>query len=162
MDSLLLSVQHFNEVIERSPLISLDFVVRNTQDKVLLGLRSNAPAKGYWFVPGGRILKAEPISMAFKRLMKQELNLSSSAASVRKLGLYEHFYEDSCFDSTIHTHYVVNAYELQLNEEQLDLPLSQHTLYRWFDIDELLADNSVHKHTKWYFQLNTFADSSFL
>ena len=55
------------EVIKHTPLVSIDLIVRNGKDQILVGLRTNEPAKGFWFVPGGRILKNERITEAFKR-----------------------------------------------------------------------------------------------
>jgi hypothetical protein len=40
-----------------APLVSIDLIIRDNADRVLLGLRNNEPAKGYFFVPGGIILK---------------------------------------------------------------------------------------------------------
>ncbi|MEG1251614.1 MAG: NUDIX domain-containing protein, partial [Citrobacter sp.] len=57
----------FQTIVQNTPLISIDFIVKNERDEVLLGKRVNKPAKGYWFVPGGRIFKNETIFQAFKR-----------------------------------------------------------------------------------------------
>ena len=45
------------EVIRLAPLVAIDLIIENDYGQVLLGLRTNEPAKGYWFVPGGRIQK---------------------------------------------------------------------------------------------------------
>jgi len=44
--------KHVLEIIEATPLVSIDLVIRNPSNKVLLGKRNNRPAMGYWFVPG--------------------------------------------------------------------------------------------------------------
>jgi colanic acid biosynthesis protein WcaH len=54
----------FSTVIESTPLISIDLVVKNNLGQTLLGQRLNKPAKGFWFVPGGRILKDESLATA--------------------------------------------------------------------------------------------------
>ena len=61
------------EIIKATPLVSIDLVIRNPTGKVLLGKRINRPAKGYWFVPGGRIIKNETIGHALKRIFKAEV-----------------------------------------------------------------------------------------
>ena len=71
----MLPLTTFKTVVESTPLISIDLIVRNKKGEVLLGQRINRPAKGDWFVPGGRILKDESFDNAFKRLIKSELNL---------------------------------------------------------------------------------------
>ncbi len=148
----------FASVIENTPLISIDLVVRNNEGKILLGLRTNKPAQGFWFVPGGRIAKNESLADAFKRLTKAELGIELSITDATYLGLYEHFYQDSVFDrgdeaKGISTHYVVNGFEIVLPLSNNDsLPKDQHESYCWLTQTELLAAENVHVHSKWYFE----------
>ena len=64
----------FQTIVQNTPLVSIDLVIKNAQDQVLLGRRNNRPAQGYWFVPGGRIRKNETLAQAFKRLTCVELD----------------------------------------------------------------------------------------
>jgi colanic acid biosynthesis protein WcaH len=73
-----LNKQEFTEVIDRTPLVSIDLVVENEKGEKLFGLRTNRPAKDYWFVPGGRILKNEKLDDAFSRLTLNELGVEIS------------------------------------------------------------------------------------
>lgn len=151
----------FVKVLDSTPLISIDLIVRNAAGQILLGLRTNKPAQGFWFVPGGRILKNESIENAFKRLTKAELGVELSIYNAKYLGLYEHFYNDSNFDvlngtQKISTHYVVNGFEIVLPELGLkstiqQLPKEQHEGYCWLSEAELIIAPSVHDHCKWYF-----------
>ena len=61
----------FSSIIEHAPLISMDLVVRDGAGRVLLGKRLNRPAKGFWFVPGGRIRKGERFEASFSRLVME-------------------------------------------------------------------------------------------
>ena len=63
--------KHVLEIIEATPLVSIDLVIRNPSNKVLLGKRNNHPAMGFWFVPGGWIFK--------KKLLLNERFLSGEA-----------------------------------------------------------------------------------
>ncbi len=156
-----LDVETFVKVLDSTPLISIDLIVRNAAGKILLGLRTNRPAQGFWFVPGGRIFKNESIEHAFKRLTKAELGVEFSINNAKYLGLYEHFYDDSVFgtaDDTqnISTHYVVNGFEIVLPALDLEsilqtLPKEQHEDYCWLSEAELIIAPSVHDHSKWYF-----------
>ncbi|MFM5437883.1 GDP-mannose mannosyl hydrolase [Aeromonas enteropelogenes] len=141
----------FQQIVAVTPLISLDLIVRNSQGQVLLGRRLNRPAQGYWFVPGGRVRKDERLNDAFLRLTQEELGLAVSRDSARLLGPYEHFYADNFSGEDFTTHYVVLGYELAWQGLQDALPVSQHDQYRWFNVNELLQDSSVHQHTKDYF-----------
>ncbi|MFT5705902.1 MAG: colanic acid biosynthesis protein WcaH [Oceanospirillaceae bacterium] len=142
----------FETVIDSTPLISIDLVVKNQQGQALLGFRTNRPAQRYWFVPGGRIQKNESIKSAFKRLCLHELGLTCSIDQADFLGAFEHFYDDSVFSEHVSTHYVVLGYEIVVEEALLKLPTEQHSQYQWFDVNVLLIQNNVHKHSKWYFQ----------
>ena len=125
----------FKTIIDKTPLVSIDLVVRNELGSILLGKRLNKPAQNFWFVPGGRILKGESLAVAFKRLTLDELGVEVDISDARYLGLYEHFYDDSIFShestaAAVSTHYVVNGFEIMLpsgpnstsNESSVGLP----------------------------------------
>ncbi len=63
----------FKTIVANTPLISIDFIIRNSEGKALLGQRQNRPAQNFWFVPGGRIFKDESFENAFKRISLEEL-----------------------------------------------------------------------------------------
>lgn len=149
---MLLKKQDFLNVIAKTPLVSIDLIIKNHIGQILLGKRSNPPAQNYWFVPGGRIRKNETFDQAFTRLTLQELGQSFSLKESSFLSPYQHFYEESVFDESISTHYVVLAYQLTVNEDLLNLPFEQHHHYQWFHINDLLKDELVHPFTKDYFR----------
>lgn len=142
--------ENFTKIIQQTPLVSIDLVIENSQKQILLGYRNNRPAKGYWFVPGGRILKDETMVQAFQRLTENELGTAYKIGQAEFLGPYEHFYNDSVFDEAISTHYVVMGYKLILDIELSDLPKEQHHQFKWFSHEALLNTDNVHRHTKWY------------
>ncbi|WP_292959264.1 GDP-mannose mannosyl hydrolase [Neptuniibacter sp. UBA6509] len=151
MTNTFLDQDTFKVVVDSAPLISIDLVVRSANGTVLLGKRTNRPAKGFWFVPGGRVLKGETLANAFSRLTLAELGIELSIDQADYLGLYEHFYHDSALCESTSTHYVVNAFVITLNQDITELPQEQHSDYRWLSQNELLSDKQVHEHSKWYF-----------
>jgi len=142
----------FKSVIQHTPLISIDLIVRNEQGEVLLGKRVNAPAKGYWFVPGGRVRKNETLDDAFVRLVKEELGIESgmTRADAKFLGVFEHFYDDCVFGSDVSTHYIVLGYEIS-QKIGVQLPKQQHLSYQLFKENQIFKMDSVHQYTKNYF-----------
>ena len=74
MTAKYLSDSDINTVIRLAPLVSIDLIIRDAADRILLGLRNNEPAKGYFFVPGGIILKDETLADAFTRIMQKEIS----------------------------------------------------------------------------------------
>ena len=149
---MFLDKEIFSTVIESTPLVSIDLVIKNKRGEALLGQRLNRPAKNYWFVPGGRILKNEPLADAFKRLTLEELGQEFSLEQASLLAPFDHFYEDNVFGDDFSTHYVAIAYVLTLECALDKLPMNvQHDNYQWFNIDELMKLDEVHQHTKNYF-----------
>lgn len=147
-----LNHEDFYTVIQNTPLVSIDLIVKNMQGYILLGKRNNRPAQGYWFVPGGRIRKNESLAMAFERLTINELGQAFSIDEASALGVFEHLYLDGVFDYQLSTHYIVLAYELSIDYALELLPLEQHHKYQWFAINDLIEDADVHENTKAYFQ----------
>ena len=86
----------FKTIIENTPLVSVDLIVKN-KGKVLLGKRVNKPAQGYWFTLGGRVLKNENIQSAIKRIGKQETGIIIDS-DPKFIGVFEHLY-DYCLHS---------------------------------------------------------------
>jgi len=149
----MLDDESFLNVINATPLISIDLVIRNRSGEVLLGQRLNRPAKGFWFVPGGRIRKDELLSQAFERLCQQELGLKLVLRQARLLGAYEHLYPDNFAGREgISTHYVVLAYEIRLEDEVPSVSLNdQHVSQAWWPVESIRQSDEVHANTRDYF-----------
>ncbi len=68
------------------------------------------------------------------------------------VGVFEHFYEDNfASEAGFGTHFVVLAHKLSLEPPFTNLPLEQHSEYRWWDIAEPIKAPEVHTYTKNYF-----------
>ena len=144
----MLDDQTFETVINSTPLISIDLIVKK-DNKIILGKRINKPAQGYLFSIGGRVYKNETINSAMMRIAKTELNIGLKLIP-KFIGVFEHFYDDSIYQE-LSTHYVNLAYEIEI-EEASNLPTEQHNEYQWLTIDELLKSKQVHKYVKDYFK----------
>jgi colanic acid biosynthesis protein WcaH len=113
MPQRLLSASDFAEVVRLTPLISIDLILRNSNGDALLGVRNNEPAKGFYFVPGGRILKNERIADAFRRIILNETGVSADISQSTFKGVFEHIYDSNFANrSDFGTHYVVLAYQI--------------------------------------------------
>lgn len=141
----------FSTVLESTPLVSIDLLIKNENNEYLLGERINRPAKGFWFVPGGRILKSETLKAAFERLTLAEIGKCYPMESARLLGPYDHIYSDSVLGEHISTHYVAIAYEFEV-EKLGTLPTNQHSSYLWMTADKIMTSENVHDNTKAYFK----------
>ncbi|MFW5444402.1 MAG: GDP-mannose mannosyl hydrolase [Methylococcaceae bacterium] len=145
----MLTDQDFKQLIQHAPLFAIDLVVMNQKQQVLLGQRLNAPAKDYWFVPGGRVHKNETLENAFLRISQTELGVKIERTQSQLIGLYDHIYSDSFFSNNIGTHYINATHLLHLDKNQLNLPLGeQHQTYRWLSIKEMVNEKKVHPYSK--------------
>ncbi len=148
----MLEKHKFLEIITNTPLVSIDLIIKNKKNEVLLGYRNNRPAKGFWFVPGGRIRKNETIDEAFERILAAETGMIFQGEK-KLLGVYDHIYNDNFANvPNINTHYVVIGFEIQVNNNVTIVKDEQHKEYKWIKINEILQSDNVHKNTKNYFR----------
>lgn len=102
-------------IVRHVPIVSVDLVVE-CPDGIVLGKRANEPAKGEWFVPGGRVRKGEALEDAVIRVAREELN---TTVEIREqLGVFEHLYDES--DVGDSKHYVANGYRVWTDETTFD------------------------------------------
>ena len=140
-------------IVRLAPLVAIDLIIRNARDEVLLGLRSNEPAKGFYFVPGGMIRKGERLREAFARILKDETGLTADFAEARLVGVYEHFYDNNRFaEAGYGTHYVTLGYTVCLEDVSALVWDTQHSELGWWDEGAVLASDTVHPNVKAYFR----------
>jgi colanic acid biosynthesis protein WcaH len=84
-----------------------------------------------------------------------ELHLKAGDLHGAKLmGVWDHFYEESAFNTQVSTHYVNLPHVLQL-PETLDLntlPLDQHCAWRWQHVEVAAVADDVHPYVRLYAQ----------
>ena len=149
-----LDEKSFIEVTKNAPLVSIDLLVEDGNGRFLLGKRLNKPAQGFWFVPGGRILKNQTLNEAFSSLVQRELDVILSLDDAKLRGVYEHFYEDNYFEvAGFVTHYVVVAYDVVLPSGAFDrLPKDQHEVWAFMSPWEIENRSDVHPSSKAFFK----------
>jgi colanic acid biosynthesis protein WcaH len=144
-------------VVTNTPLVSIDLVIVDEEGYILVGKRTNEPALGTWFVPGGRVGKDETLDTAFERIAKDELGHGNwIRASAKPLGVFEHFYSTNFTGSDdIGTHYVVIAYAVVSDGLRLEqLPTDQHSAFEWVKsggVTKARDTVSLHDSTEAYF-----------
>ncbi|MGR8931852.1 MAG: GDP-mannose mannosyl hydrolase [Gammaproteobacteria bacterium] len=146
----MLNQEDFLAVVEHTPLVSIDLVISSPEKAILMGKRLNEPAAGFWFVPGGRILKLETLEKAFNRISEIELGQAYNIKEANLLGAFTHLYDNNFAGvHGIGTHYVVLAYQLHATLTLEKLPRQQHDGYRWFSENADLKE--VHPNSRAYF-----------
>jgi colanic acid biosynthesis protein WcaH len=148
----MLTDSEFRDVVKNTPLIAIDFLVSNDKDQYLVGLRNNQPAKGFWFVPGGRIRKDERAREAVQRISTKEFGIELNLDTLEFIGSFEHIYETNFFnDPDFSTHYVTLGFKVKVADTSALKLDTQHSEVRWLTEDEIMKDEAIHLKTKAYF-----------
>ncbi|WP_132057813.1 NUDIX domain-containing protein [Halorussus amylolyticus] len=129
-------------IVRHVPIVSVDLVVK-CDAGIVLGERQNEPAKGEWFVPGGRVQKHETLREAVYRVAEEELGIEVDI--VERLGAYEHFYETADVSEAGGKHYLANGFVVEATTRPSETD-AQHSELRAFE--ELPTD--LHEYTRDY------------
>lgn len=86
----------YGAFVRLMPIICVDVVLERPDGKVALVQRGMRPLQGYWWWPGGRILKGETFFTAARRKIMEELGVESTP--VRVLDFYNTFFGTSAWD----------------------------------------------------------------
>ncbi len=140
------------------PIPCMDFVLYH-KGKVLLTLRTQEPAKGQWWVQGGRIFKHETFPRALQRLAKREIG--SEINIIRQIGAYEFHSDAANFDVKSGTHDVAVVYLAVPKDKNFSISLDEtHSKFKWVDhidpslhpyVKSVLEDSGVFKKKWWRF-----------
>jgi len=141
----------FKTIVRNAPLISIDLIIRDTCGKILVGMRTNEPAKGFYFVPGGVIRKNETLADAFSRIVAAETGRHANISEAEFAGVFEHFYKTNRYEEPGYgTHYVVLAYRLAWPDNLEVTADDQHSHFKWIDAAELSRSSQVHENSRAY------------
>lgn len=88
----------FRIILAVIPIAAVNIIIIK-DDRILLERRLNEPAKGYWFTPGGIILKGETVVEAAIRVCREETGLTVELD--RLLGVFDEYYDKGYFTENI-------------------------------------------------------------
>ena len=148
----MLSDNEFFDIIKLTPLVAIDLLI-SYKSKILLGRRLNQPAKGYYFIPGGRIFKGEKLEKACLRLTQNEIGFEILLNKFIFHMNTQHIYPNNFFNEDFSTHYVCLCYKYNLSDDEFkNINIDQqHDNVLWLSKDEILKNDLVHLNTKNYF-----------
>lgn len=134
-------VRLYRRILAVMPIPCVDAVIVS-RGKFLLGNRRNKPAKGQWFLIGGRVRKGERLEQALRRLLTEEAGITRYTIK-KQLGARETIFRTSAQGPSSHTVNTVFLVEvpyrryLPNNRENVEL--------RWFSG----IARSWHPYVKW-------------
>ena len=79
--SKLIPQKLYNQILENIPIPCVDIAIIYN-GAVLIVKRKDRPAKGQWWVPGGRVLKGEMMSDTAKRKSKEEVGIECQVGPI--------------------------------------------------------------------------------
>jgi ADP-ribose pyrophosphatase len=124
-----------NKAYPDAPRVAVGAVVFHN-DKVLLVLRGQAPAKGMWAIPGGSVELGETLQAAAEREVMEETGLRVKAGEV--VYLFDAIQRDA--SGAVKYHYVIlDLLAEALNPDQPLHPSDDVTDAGWFTLNELEA-----------------------
>ena len=136
----------FTEIVSLLPIVTTDLVCLNeNKQQILLFKRTNKPAQNVYFPPGGRLFKNEDLLGGIMRQVKREIGLNLDPHKLTFGGVINEIWSDSEFAP--HTYHSVSIFWTYVisTQEISNLALDrQHSIYRWFNIE----DDSVHKYVR--------------
>lgn len=92
----------YHQMVRNCIICCVDcLIIRQNQagkKECLLVKRASEPVKGFWWLPGGRMLKGETFFAAAKRKAQQETGLDE-VTPIHVLGVWNTFFPTSCWDT---------------------------------------------------------------
>ena len=141
----MLSHKDLYDVVKKTTLSSVDLLFVSN-GCVLLGKRTNNPARGYLFNPGGKVYKMETQKKAIQRLAKAECGIVVD--EYKHLGVYDHIYDTNFKNDNVKTHYVSNCYLIHLPDKVEVQGDTQHSCLQWVDIQTAITREDCHPYVK--------------
>lgn len=141
----LIPLDLYKKIHKSMPILCVDVIIKSGNN-VLLVKRSNKPAQGLWWFPGGRVLKGELLENTAIRKIKEEIGLNIK--KVKLLGVEETMFSDGPFGWPTHTVNIVFLAELpgKITDIKLD---NQSEDYKWFSKSE----KSFHPYIKKFIRI---------
>jgi len=134
----------FGACLDALPQVCVE-VLLVREGRVLVARRTNEPAKGEWFWPGGRLYKGERLDDAARRIGHEELGLDVELDG--RVGVYSHFWDTASVDGADSRHTVNVAYRVRQRDPDASVTLDdQHDDYRFVTGDE----DGLHEYVRLY------------
>lgn len=126
----MISEKLYQEIHKNMPITCVDIILKTLEYGFILIKRNKEPAKGQWWLSGGRIFKDERLEDAAKRKVKEETNLE--VRTLKKVGVYETIFKEDPFGHGKGTHTINICYLAEITDSgelNLDKNHSRHKVF---------------------------------
>jgi len=130
----------YGQLVRETVVCCIDILLVRKGGEFLLVERGSEPAKGHWWLPGGRLLKGETFFDAAIRKARQETGLTK-VKPIQVLGVWNTFFPRSSWDNTTSSGtQTVNPIVLVELQEESNIKLDEQSEnFRWTDLDPVKA-----------------------
>ena len=119
----------FNQILQNVPIACVDVAIA-ANGAVLLVKRSDPPAKGQWWLPGGRIYKGEMMRETALRKAREEVGINCHAGPI--IHTAETIFLDGPHCIPIHS--INSCFFMYPAEREFSIRLDRHLQdYMWVD-----------------------------
>ena len=130
----------YKQIVDTMPIPCVDIVISH-ENKVLLVHRKEEPAKGKWWVAGGRIHKNESLVDATLRKVRDETGLEVEV--IKKLDFYEYTCDKSQQNSKTGSHSIIVGFHVRVKNPKEVVVDETSSDYRWISRIEKDLDHHV-------------------
>lgn len=126
----------YETILENMPIVCVDVVIHNIEtDKYLLIKRAEEPAKGQWWVVGGRLHKNERPYECAVRKIKEEVGISDYL-SCQYLSVESTIFSTGYHNIPVHSVNLIYLIEVQRKQK---IEINKTCLdYKWLTMDKAL------------------------
>lgn len=130
----LLDKNFYQQAVQELPICCIDiFLLDLSTNRYLLVYRKNRPAKGVFWIPGGRMQKGESFFESAQRKCLEEIGITIQTKKV--LGVYNLIFPDSEWATPTHTPAIVVL--ATCNPQKGSVSLDElHADYKWVSLFE--------------------------
>ena len=123
-ETMLIENELYDKIREVLPTVCVDLLVTNEEGKYLLAKRTEKPAQGWWWFPGGRIHKGETWTECARRKGKEELGVDLPIGNI--ISVEDYFASDADWHTV---NLVVHAF---FSHRLIELD-DTHEEFRWVE-----------------------------
>lgn len=117
----------YNQILKSVPITCVDVAIR-FENRVLLVKREDHPAKGEWWVPGGRVHKGEMMADAAIRKAQEEVGLKCYAGPI--IHTAETIFPEGPYHIPVHS--INSCFFMYPVNSSVEINLDQHHRhYKW-------------------------------
>jgi 8-oxo-dGTP diphosphatase len=117
-----------------SPRVGVATIIKNEENKILLGYRKSNLGTNTWAPPGGKLDMCEELKDCATRELKEETNLTTTADNLKLIGVTNNIFNKEIHYITIY--YIVDAYVGKLKLMEPD----KCEKWEWYDYNDLPID----------------------